>query len=331
MRVLFVGGTGEISYCCAVRAAQVGYEVTVFNRGRVDQSLPGNVRRVTGDIEDTDTYARLVDGPYDVVCQFLGYELKTVRRDVELFGGKVAQYVFISTASAYQKPPRNSVITERTPLSNPFWSYSQLKADMESYLWQQHRAGRLAVTVVRPSHTVRQRFPGGIVRGEDWAWRLLHDRPVLIHGDGTSLWTLTHSRDFAVPFVELLGRPAALGEAFHITRHMEAYTWNDIFGEMAQALEVESNFVHVPTETLIRYQPEWVGPLWGDKAHSALFDNTKVMQVAGPFQCQTGLSQIMQQAAQHYHQRSAAYQPNHQLHALLDRIASDIRALGSPG
>jgi nucleoside-diphosphate-sugar epimerase len=328
MKVLYIGGTGEVSYCCVAESARAGHEVTVFNRGHIDEPLPHGVCRITGDIEDRRAYAQLGERRFDVVCQFLGYEMSTVRRDVDVFGGKCDQYVFISTASAYEKPPVKHILTEDTPLRNPFWDYSQTKADMEAYLLQQHRAGRLNVTVVRPSHTVRRRFPGGIVRGDDWAWRLLNGRPLLIHGDGTALWTLTHSSDFAVPFVGLLGNVAARGEAFHITRHMEAYSWNEIFAEMARALGAEPNFVFVPTETLVRYDPAWAGPLWGDKAHSVLFDNTKVMQAAGEFQCRIGLPQIMRQAAKHYQTRAAGYQPNDELHALLDRIAADIRSLG---
>jgi nucleoside-diphosphate-sugar epimerase len=328
MKVLFIGGTGEISLSCVAQSALAGLDVTVFNRGHIDEPLPAEVRRLTGDIEDRASYARLGDERFDVVCQFLGYEMPTAIRDVEVFGGKCQQYVFISTASAYEKPPTKYILREQTPLRNPFWPYSQTKADMEEYLLRQHRDGRLNVTIVRPSHTVRRRFPGGIVRGDDWAWRLLHGRPVLIHGDGTALWTLTHSGDFAVPFVGLLGNPAALGEAFHITRHMQAYSWNDIFQEMALALKVEPNSVHVPTETLVKYEPDWAGPLWGDKAHSVLFDNSKVMQVAGEFQCEFGLPEIMRQAALHYQARASEYQPNEEQHALLDRIADDMRSLG---
>jgi nucleoside-diphosphate-sugar epimerase len=328
MKVLYIGGTGEISHACVAESVRAGHQVTVYNRGRSEQPLPAGVQQRTGDIADAETYARLGDGGYEVICQFLGYEQGTVERDVEVFGGKCQQYVFISTASAYEKPPRKHILTEEVPLANPFWEYSQTKADMEAYLLEQHRAGRLNVTIVRPSHTVRRRFPGGIVRGDDWAWRLLEGKPVLIHGDGTALWTLTHSSDFAVPLVGLLGKSAARGEAFHIARHMEAYSWNEIFAEMASALGAEPNFVHVPTDTLVRYEPAWAGPLWGDKAHSVLFDNTKVMRVAGPFQCQVGLAEIMRQAARHYRARAASYCPDQRVHALLDRIAADVRSLG---
>lgn len=326
MKVLYIGGTGEISYCCVSESVQSGHEVTVFNRGLVAEALPAGVRRITGDIEDTAAYAKLADGRFDVVCQFLAYEMRTVERDVKVFGGKCGQYVFISTASAYEKPPKSYIITEETPLANPFWIYSQNKADMEAYLIEQHAAGRIQLTIVRPSHTVRRRFPGGIVRGDDWAWRLLSGKPVLIHDDGTALWTLTHSSDFAVPFIGLLGNQAALGQAFHITRHMEGFTWNEIYTEMARALGTNSNFAHVPTDTLIKYNREWTGPLLGDKAHSVLFDNTKVMDVAGKFHCRVKLPEIMQEATRHYRDRAADYKPNRELHALLDRIVKDAQA-----
>ena len=330
MRILYLGGTGEISYCCAAESARTGHDVTVYNRGRIEEPLPDGVRRITGDIEDPAAYSQLADGRFDVVCQFLGFEMRTVERDVEIFGGNCGQYVFISTASAYEKPPRHYVITEQTPLGNPYWEYSRKKAAMEAYLLDQHRAGRLPVTIVRPSHTVRRKFPGGIVRGDDWAWRLRHGKPVLVHGDGTALWTLTHSRDFAVPFNRLLGNPTALGEAFHITRPMEAFTWNQIFTEMAQALGAPPRIVHVPTDTLVRYNRQWTGPLLGDKAHSVLFDNTKVIEATGDFECKAGLQEIMQEAAQHYGRREALYRPDPRLHDLLDRIAEDIQSLGGP-
>lgn len=329
MKVLYLGGTGEISYCCVAESSRMGHDVTVFNRGRIGEPLPEGVRRITGDMADDAGYGKLGDGQFDVVCQFLAYDMDAVRRDAAVFGGKCGQYVFISTASAYEKPPKDYLITEQTKLGNPYWSYSQTKADMEAFLLEQHRRGRMNATIVRPSHTLRRRFPGGIVRGDDWAWRLRQGKPVLIHGDGTALWTLTHSADFAVPFAKLLGNPQALGEAYHITRHMKSFTWNEIFTEMARALNCPPNFVHVPTETLIRYHPEWAGPLLGDKAHSVLFDNRKAMQAVGQFPCNMGLKEMMEQAAGHYRKRSADYDPDPQLHALLDRIAREVTSLGT--
>lgn len=329
MKVLYIGGTGEISHPCVVETLRAGHEVTVFNRGRTAEPLPDGVRRVTGDMADDAAYARLGEGGYEVVCQFLAYKPETVERDVRVFGGRIEQYVFISTASAYQKPPEQLVVTEDVPLENPFWEYSRTKAAMESRLMEDHAAGRLPVTIVRPSHTHRRRFPGGIVGGDDWAWRILNGRPVVVHGDGTGLWTLTPSEGFARPFVRLLGNQRALGEAFHITRHVESFTWNRIFEEVGRALGAEARLVHVPTDTLIRYNPKWEGPLRGDKAWPVLFDNTKVMDVAGEFECRITLEEAMEGAAEFYRRRADQYEPDEARHALLDRIAAEQEALGT--
>lgn len=328
MKVLYIGGTGEISTACVWRAVEAGHEVAVFNRGQRREELPGQVRRIVGDMTDDAAYAKLGAEHFDVVCQFLAYEMDQVRRDAEVFGGRCGQYVFISTASAYQKPPTRVVITEDVPLANPFWPYSRKKADMETWLFEQHGAGRLPVTVVRPSHTHRTRFPGGIMGGDDWAWRMLHGKPIIVHGDGTALWTLTYSTDFAVPFVGLFGRDAALGEAFHITRHLESHPWDHIYTEVGRALGVEPKLVHVPTDTLVRYHPDWAGPLLGDKAWSVLFDNSKVMSVAGEWTCQVSLEEGLRRAAEHVKKRLEAFQPDAERHALLDRIAEEQEALG---
>jgi len=327
MKVLYIGGTGEISTACVWRSVEVGQEVTAFNRGRTGTELPGGVRRIVGDLADEAAYAALGKERFDVVCQFLAYEMDQVRRDVEVFGGRCGQYIFISTASAYQKPPSSHLITEATPLGNPFWPYSQKKADMEAFLMRQHAEGKLPVTIVRPSHTHRTRFPGGIAGGDDWAWRMLNGKPIIVHGDGTSLWTVTYSTDFAVPFVGLFGQPRALGEAFHITRHLESCMWDPIMQAMGRALGVEPKIVHVPTDTLVRYNADWAGPLFGDKTWSVVFDNSKVMSVAGRFECSVSLEEGLRRAAKHYWKRAPAYQPDPARHAFLDRIAAEQLAL----
>ena len=329
MKVLYIGGTGEISAACVWRSVEQRQDVTVFNRGRAQADLPSSVRRITGDLADEAAYAALGEEHFDVVCQFLAYEMHQVVRDAEVFGGRCGQYVFISTASAYQKPPTRTVVTEDVPLANPFWPYSQRKADMEAFLMARHAEGKLGVTVVRPSHTHRTRFPGGMAGGDEWAWRMLEGKPILVHGDGTSLWTLTYSTDFAVPFVGLLGKAGALGEAFHITRHMESHAWDHIFQAMGAALGVEPTLVHVPTDTLVRYQPAWAGPLLGDKTWSVIFDNSKVMRVAGDWTCAVSLEEGLRKAAEHYRRdRAPSYQPDPAKHEFLDRIAAEQRALG---
>jgi len=324
MKVLYIGGTGEISYECVRRSAELGQEVSVFNRGRHDEPLPAGVRQITGDLADDAAYGRLGAEGFDAVCQFLAYKRETVERDVRVFGGRCGQYVFISSASAYQKPPPTVVVTEQTPLANPYWPYSQAKAEMERYLLEQHAAGAIRVTIVRPSHTHRTRFPGGIARGDDWAWRMLNGRPVIVHGDGQSLWTITHSRDFAGAFCRLLGEPRALGEAFHITRHMQSYAWDDIYRAMGAALGVEPRLSHVPVGQLLDWNGRWAGPLLGDKAWSVKFDNTKVRSVVGEWVCEVSLAEAMAGAAADYSERRAEdHRPDPAVHERLDRIAAE--------
>jgi len=329
MKVLYIGGTGEISHACVRRSVEVGQDVTVFNRGQTDEPLPDGVRRIVGDLSDAAAYDKLGDGQFDVVCQFLAYQPERIEADLAAFGGKCGQYVFISSASAYQKPPQGYVITEDVPLVNPYWAYSRAKAEMEARLMALHADDKLPVTVVRPSHTYRRRFPGGLASGYDWAWRFRQGRPAVIYGDGTSLWTLTHAGDFAVPFVNLLGNDRALGEAFHITRHMQAHTWNEIYAGIARAVGAEADLVHVATDTLIRYNGDWAGPLLGDKMWSVLFDNSKVISVAGEFECAVSLEEGFGRVAEHYLAHvEPTYQPDPQLHALIDRIAAEQSALG---
>jgi nucleoside-diphosphate-sugar epimerase len=327
MKILYIGGTGEISYACVQAGAQINQNITLFNRGTTTEPLPPNVTSIQGELNDS-TYRDLGSKGFDVVCQFLAYTPDQIEKDLEIFGGKIAQYLFISTASAYQKPPIDWRITESTPLSNPYWPYSQTKADMEAILFRWHQNKKLPVTVVRPSHTYRRRFPGTFMPGDDHVWRMLNNRPVIVHGDGTSLWTYTHASDFAKPFIKLLGNPRALGEAFHITRP-DAVTWNHIFSTIAKVLNVEQpSFVYVPSQTLVRYNSEWTGPLLGDKSWPVQFDLTKLKSVAGDFECTISTEQGLRGVVEHYHQRAGRFVPDKALHALADRIASEQRQLG---
>jgi nucleoside-diphosphate-sugar epimerase len=327
MKVLYIGGTGEISYACVEAGAAAGQEITVFNRGRSDEPLPAGVKTIRGELNDA-TYRDLGGRGFDVVCQFLAYAPEQIEQDLAIFGGKVAQYLFISTASAYQKPPRDWRITEETPLGNPFWPYSQVKADMEAILFRWHDAGRLPVTVVRPSHTYRRKFPGTFISGDDHVWRMLHGRPVIIHGDGTGLWTHTHASDFARPFVRLLGNPKAIGRAFHVTRP-DATTWNAIFQSIGHVLGAEPNFVYVPTATLVKYNPEWTGPLLGDKAWPVEFDLTNLTSAVGECTWTVSMEEGLRSVVPHYRRRAEAFVPDEKVHALIDRIARGQAALGT--
>ena len=322
MKVLYIGGTGEISHACVNESLKLGHEVAVLNRARTAESLPKGVRQIRGDLDDDSCYDGLGSERFDSVCQFFAFDQARLDRDLRVFGGRTAQYVFISSASAYAKPlDRFAVISERTPLANPYWEYSQKKARMEASLLEWHRGGRLPVTIVRPSHTYCRNFPVAIGGGDWTAERMLAGRPVIVHGDGASLWTLTHSRDFARPFARLLGQSAALGEAFHITGE-GVHTWDEMLTAMAKALGTEPRLVHVASDTLVRYDPSWKGPLHGDKSPSTLFDNSKVRSVGGPFETAVSLEQGFAETAEHFRARRASRDPvqDPRLDALVERI-----------
>jgi nucleoside-diphosphate-sugar epimerase len=325
LKVLFVGGTGNISLPCVAEAAKAGCRVTVFNRGATSAMLPEGVAAIAGDIGDA-RYRELGSGGFDVVCQFIAFTPEQITRDVELFSGGAAQYIFISSASVYQKPPRHYVITEKTPAVNPYWPYSQNKIACEAAL----KAARgLTWTIVRPSHTVRTMLPTVFNEGDALGRRLLAAKPVIVAGDGATPWTLTRCADFAVPFVRLFGAGAALGETFHITSD-NAYTWNDITNAIAAGLGVKADIVHVPTETLIRYLPDSEGPLMGDKTWTALFDNTKVKQVVGDFDCVKDLEQVLAEPIASFKARlKSEGSKTSDRDALMDRIAREQRSLGA--
>jgi nucleoside-diphosphate-sugar epimerase len=318
VKVLYIGGTGEISEACVARSVEIGHPVTVFNRAQRTASVPETVDHVIGDLRDDRVYARLADRDFDVVCQFLAYDPDTVQRDIDLFSHRCSQYVFISTASAYQKPHGGQVVTEATPLDNPYWAYSRRKAACELLLTAS--LDRLPTTIVRPSHTYRTRFPSTVIDGDHLAWRMLNDKPVPVHGDGESLWTLTHSADFACAFSKLLGRDESVGSAYHITNDV-TQSWNDILEAVGATLRKQPMICPVATEALVGYRPEWEGPLLGDKAHSMQFDNSRIRSVIGPWECEIALREGLDRVGDLVMARlGEGYQPDRQLDELIDRI-----------
>lgn len=325
LSVLFVGGTGQISLPCVARAVAAGHRVAVFNRGRDNADLPAGVTVINGDMRDPASYGALARHSFDVVCQFMVFTPEQMAQDIAVFSGHVGQYIFVSSASVYEKPARHYVITEHTPAINPYWPYSQDKIACETML----KASRdLPFTIVRPSHTVRTGLPTMMNEGDIVAHRMLAGKPVLVAGDGTTPWTLTRSVDFAVPFVGLFGKADALGEDFHITGD-RGYTWNAIYTSIAKALDVEARIVHVTTDTLVAFHPAWEGPLMGDKTWAALFDNSKVKRVAGPFTCSENLDEVLAESIAHFRQRLARTGPTTgDLDPLMDRIAREQTALG---
>jgi uncharacterized protein YbjT (DUF2867 family) len=321
-RVLYIGGTGEISFECVHESVRLGHDVAVFNRGNHNAGLPAECRLLQGDVEDDAAYQKLAEQDFDVVCQFRLFTTQAIERDIAMFTGHCDQYVFISSASVYEKPVRNLPITEATPVENRFWAYSQAKADMEALLRSQ---SDLRYTIVRPSHTYRTRMPTPLGNNIEVS-RLLRGKPVVVPGDGESLWTVTHAEDFARPFARLLGNPHAIGEDFHIASDRQ-WPWNEIFEAIATAIGVpDYSLVHVASDTLIQYQPEWKGKLLGDKSYSVIFDNSKVKSVAGDFDCPIDPWLGMRMVAERF-RSSDDFDPA--IDRLLDRIVREQLALGS--
>lgn len=285
MKALFIGGTGTISMAIIKRLAKDPlWEVWVMNRGNREAELPAGVHQIVADIHREDEVReKLADMTFDTVCEFIGFHVEDVERDYRLFSGKTGQYIYISSASAYHKPAASYIITEGTALSNPYWEYSRNKIASEEFLMEKYRREGFPVTIVRPSHTYDERnIPLG-VHGKNGYWqvikRMMEGKPVLIQGDGSSLWTLTFNEDFAVGFTGLMGNRHAIGEAFQITGD-ETLTWTQIYQTVADALGVELKPYYVSSYFLAaagdKYGFDFTGSLIGDKAVSVVFDNSKL-------------------------------------------------------
>jgi nucleoside-diphosphate-sugar epimerase len=288
MRILFIGGTGNISGECAALLHQRGHEIIVLSRGR--SAVPPDYRAIQADRKDRAAMRAALRGVEpDVVLNFLGYELAEAQADYELFKGATGQYVFISSTVVYAKPPRRLPLTEEAPVGNPWWDYAQKKLACEEWLLERRAETGFPVTVVRPSHTYsRQWVPNAVSSGSyTFAARLEQGKPVFVHDDGESLWTLTTAADFAVGLAGLLGKTEAIGEAFHITSD-EVLTWNQINAEVAEAVGAGSpRVVKVPTEFICQVAPQLSGTLKGDKSHPGVFDNSKIKRFVPEFQCRT--------------------------------------------
>ena len=287
-RALFIGGTGTISTAIVKRLIEdLGWEVWVLNRGNRLNVLPEGVIHIAAAINnEEEVLAKLGDTKFDTVCEFIGFTLDQIKRDYRLFKGRTKQYIFTSSASAYHKPAASYLITEGTALANPYWQYSRDKIECEKFLMKVYREEGFPVTIVRPSHTYDERnIPLG-VHGKNGFWqvikRMQEGKPVIIQGDGSSLWTLTWNADFAIGYTGRMGHRHAIGEAFQITSD-ETLTWDQIYKTIADALDVELNAYHVATDFLIaagdKYGFDFTGSLKGDKSVSVVFDNTQLKRV----------------------------------------------------
>ncbi len=282
MNVLFIGGTGTISMAITKKLAAEGHQLFLLNRGNRSVQLPDNVKFIkVNDVNDeAEVKAKISGMKFDVVCDFIIFHKEQAERDFRLFAGKTNQFIFISSASAYHKPLASHLITEGTTLANPYWQYSREKIECEEFFLGQYRQSGFPITIVRPSHTYDERSVPLGVHGDKGSWqvvkRMLEGKPVIIQGDGTSLWTMTHNSDFAKAFVGLMGNPHAIGEAFQITSD-ESLTWNQIYKSIAQALGVELKPYYVSSDFLAEVSHyDLVGSLIGDKSNSVIFDNTKL-------------------------------------------------------
>jgi nucleoside-diphosphate-sugar epimerase len=282
MKVLFIGGTGVISSACSQEALAQGYDLYLLNRGKSFRSVSANAKVIQGDIRDEKSVASLLkEYRFDVVVNWIAFVTQHIETDIRLFSGKTGQYIFISSASAYQTPPNSLPIVESTPLFNPFWQYSRDKIACEERLLCAYREHNFPVTIVRPSHTYDRTllpFTGHYTVLD----RMRRGKKVIVHGDGTSLWVLTHHRDFARGFTGLLANPQAIGEVFHITSD-ELLTWNQIYQMVAESAGTKAELIHIPSEYINRFDREWGAGLLGDKAHSMIFDNTKIKRLVPGF------------------------------------------------
>ena len=328
-RILFIGGTGTISAACVARAAAAGHDVTVLNRGTGRRPLPDGIRVLRADVRDPASVRSAVgDETFDVVCEFLAFTPDHVRADLELFEGRTGQYVLISSASAYDTPPKRLPVTESTPLRNPYWQYSRDKIACEDLLVGAYRERGVPITIVRPSHTYDELLLPTSGHWTDIA-RMRAGKPVIVHGDGTSLWTLTHSSDFAVAFTALLGNPYAIGETFHITGD-HAPTWNQIYGWLADAAGVTApQLVHVASETVAAFAPALGPGLLGDKAHSMVFDNAKVKALAPDFRTTVTFDEGARRIIAHYDAHPELQIVDDDLDAAFDRMAAYAAAAES--
>jgi len=334
MKVLFIGGTGNISTACSKLAIEKGIDLYLLNRGtqvkrglekarqlKADVNVPGQVRKVLG------------EQSFDAVVNFIAYKPEDVQRDIQLFSKNCDQYIFISSASAYQKPPSHPVITESTPLANPFWDYSRDKIACENLLLEAYQSNGFPATIVRPSHTYDTVIPAALGSWEDFTVidRMRKGQEVVIPGDGTSLWTLTHSDDFALGFTGILGNRQSIGHGFHITSD-EILTWNQIYEMMAKAAGVPLKAVHVPSSFICHIADgmgeHWMrGNLFGDKANSVIFDNTKIKRFVPGFVATIPFSEGIKRTIAWFDEKASRIKIDQTNMRLMDEVIFRYRAL----
>lgn len=323
MKVLFIGGTGVLSSACSELAISKGIDLYHLNRG-----LSSGIRDVVGvktiiaDIRNSDqTKKALENHTFDVVVDFIAYEPQHIYDDIKLFEGKTKQFVFISSASAYEVP-KQLPVTEKTPLDNPYWEYSRKKIACENVLKQAYEKSGFPYTIVRPSHTYdKTKIPA--IGGYTVLHRMLQGLPVILPGDGTSIWTLTYHKDFAVGLVGLIGNEKAINEAFQITSD-EWLSWNNIYEILATELGVKPNIIHIPSEIIVLYNKEIGDGLLGDKAHSMIFDNSKIKSFVPEFNPQVKFRDGAKEIIKWYKENTLQIEADKSINDFMDKITSDF-------
>ncbi len=332
MKILLVGGTGTISSAVSELVIKNGDELYLLNRG--NKPVPDGAKSIVCDINDTQSVAqKIAEHHFDAVADFIAFTPEHIKRDIKLFAGKCDQYIFISSASAYQKPLSSKVITEKTPLDNPYWQYSRNKQICEEMLLHEYENSGFPVTIVRPSHTYSTtNIPVGI-HGEKGAFgvvkRMLEGKRIIVHGDGESLWVLTHNSDFAKAFVGILGNKKAIGEAFHITSD-EALTWNEIYRTIANILGVEYKPFYISSTTLARLGKKYdlQGGLLGDKANSVIFDNSKIKSFVPDYKATTSFEEGAKISLDYIMKTKEAQTQDPDFDAWCDKVIELIETLG---
>jgi len=322
MKVLFIGGTGIISSASTALAVERGIELTLLTRGKRD--LPRGVRALNEDINSPSVGARLVNEKFDAVVDWIGFTPDQIERDIALFRGRTRQFIFISSASVYQKPQTHYLMTESTPLANPHWDYSRNKIACEERLMKAYREEGFPITIVRPSLTYGETLVPLVMNS--WAEmsytavdRMMRGHKLVVPGDGTSLWVITHNTDFAKGFVGLLGHQQAIGHAFHITSD-EVLTWNQIFRIVGRAAGVEPKIVHIPSDFISACVPEKEGSLLGDKSVSVVFDNSKIKRFVPEFRATTSFSQGIRKSLAWFDADPSRKKIDHEMNARLDKL-----------
>lgn len=329
MKVLFIGGTGTISTAASELAVRKGMELYLLNRGGRMDRVPQGAKLIKGDIREPEAVAEALKGmEFDAVVDWIAFVPEHIENDIKLFSGRTAQYVFISSASAYQKPPAHYLITEATPLCNPYWQYSRDKIACEERLMQEYRLNGFPVTIVRPSYTYNEATIPYAFNSRKARWtivdRMLRGERVIVPGDGNSLWTMTHSRDFAKGFTGLLGNVQAIGSAFHITSD-EVLTWDQIIKIIGRAAGVEPVIEHIPSDFIGIFSPEHIGGLLGDKSVSVVFDNTRIKRLVPDFSANISFREGIAECVSWFKADSSRCSVDEEFNLLADRIISAYR------